>query len=383
MERFIRQSDFPAQMGDYFKLVQNAQGFFTPKALESLENIANYDHENGVYNINGQNKMVGKSLAMVTVFYLTENALNKDSNVLILGETGTGKELIARALHYNSFRYTPTKQNFIVVNCGYPNRDMLSSELFGYSKGAFTGANPMGKMGAFEKVEGVGNGTLVLDEIGDMPLEVQATLLRVLQEKKFKRLGDVAEISVPTTRIIASTNKDLLELVNQGQFREDLYHRLDRLSIYLPPLRERDDEDIKSIIKSLTGQTNLVISQETLSTLKKTGFPGNVRGLENLVTKAKEYGLGEISNEFLAAMAPYMQALSLTLNGNGGKGSYKSGGDPIHITPSTLNIKELTKYAIEEALRRTPDNLSATSRLTGMSREALRKYRDPLAIEAK
>jgi transcriptional regulator with PAS, ATPase and Fis domain len=227
--------------------------------------------------------LIGESGAIKNICELIRKVAPTDSTVLIHGESGTGKELVARAIHRNSPR---RDKNFVVVDCGALAASVIESELFGYAKGAYTGATES-KPGLFEIAEG---GTIFLDEIANIHLDIQAKLLRVLQEQEFKRVGD-AKSRKMNIRFIAATNRDLEKLMKEKSFREDLFYRLDVFRIYLPPLRERK-EDIpllanyflslftKSMHKNVKG-----FSTEALLLLKEYDWPGNVRELRNLVER--------------------------------------------------------------------------------------------------
>jgi formate hydrogenlyase transcriptional activator len=213
-----------------------------------------------------------------------ETVAPTDASVLILGETGTGKELIARALHDLSSR---RERTFVKLNCAAIPTGLLESELFGHEKGAFTGAI-MQKAGRFELAN---KGTLFLDEIGDIPLELQPKLLRALQEHEFERLGGTRTIKVDV-RLVAATNRDLAQMINERQFRTDLYYRLSVFPISVPPLRERVD-DIPKLVRYFTQKFARrmnkhveSISQETMDALVRYAWPGNVRELENLIERA-------------------------------------------------------------------------------------------------
>ena len=225
--------------------------------------------------------IIGGSPAMQMVYHKICKAARNSTNVLITGETGTGKELVARAIHYNGPR---RKGPFIAVNCSVFSEGVLESELFGHVKGAFTGA--LGDhMGRFELADG---GTLLLDEIGDMPLNIQVKLLRVLQEKVFERVGGQETIR-SDFRLIAATNKDLTEMMKDGTFREDLYYRLSVMSIVVPPVRKRR-EDIPLLVKHfldhysrIQGKDIKTLSLEAMRFLQTYSWPGNVRQLENAI----------------------------------------------------------------------------------------------------
>lgn len=230
------------------------------------------------------NQLIGKNKSMLQLYSLIERVAPTQSTVLITGESGTGKELVARAIHYNSTR---SQAPFISVNCAALPEALLESEFFGHERGAFTGAVAMRK-GKFEAAD---TGTIFLDEIGDMPLALQAKLLRVIQEKTFERIGANKTIQV-NVRIVAATNKDLKDEVALGTFREDLYYRLNVIHLPIPPLRERQD-DIPILAEHFvkkyavqSGRPNLTIAQETLRFLASLPWDGNVRELENTIERA-------------------------------------------------------------------------------------------------
>jgi len=228
--------------------------------------------------------IVGNSQALQNVLDLVRIVAATDSTVLILGETGTGKELIARALHNNSRR---SGRPFVKLNCSAIPSELLESELFGHEKGAFTGALTH-KVGRFEMAD---TGTMFLDEIGDMPPALQPKILRVLQEQEFERLGSCRTHRI-SVRMIAATNRNLEEMLSRNEFRSDLYYRLNVFPIELPPLRERR-EDIAPLVTHFAGTfaTRMnkrieQIPQETLDAMSSYSWPGNVRELQNLVERA-------------------------------------------------------------------------------------------------
>lgn len=228
--------------------------------------------------------LVGNSAAMRQLYSIVTMVAAKNSTALITGETGTGKELIARAIHYNS----PRRELALVsVNCGAIPGDLLEDELFGHVKGAFTGASQH-RAGRFEQAN---HGTLFLDEIGTIPLDLQVKLLRALQEKEIQRLGGTNTIKVDV-RIIAATNSDLLEMVRSGKFREDLYYRLNVIPIHIAPLRERRDDIpllVSHFVKKFCGEQSLgikLVSHEAIQRLMAFDWPGNVRQLENAIEMA-------------------------------------------------------------------------------------------------
>jgi DNA-binding NtrC family response regulator len=236
--------------------------------------------------------IIGKSHKMQQVFELIEVVANSSSNVLIRGESGTGKELIARAIHERGPR---RERPFIVLSCGALPETLLESELFGYQKGAFTGARETTK----GKIELADTGTLFLDEIGDVSLKSQVDLLRVLQERKFRRVGGSEVIEVDM-RVISATNKDLNKGIEKEWFREDLYYRLNVVSISVPPLRERK-EDIPLLASHFVEKLNTMmrkevrlVSREALDVLMNCDWPGNVRELENAIEHAVVVAKGNL-----------------------------------------------------------------------------------------
>lgn len=229
--------------------------------------------------------ILGSSPQLVEAKYMGKKAALTTSNVLLLGESGTGKELFAHAIHNDSGR---GDYPFIKVNCAAIPGELLEAELFGYEEGAFTGARKGGKIGKFELANG---GTIFLDEIGDMPMDMQVKILRVLQEREVERIGGSENIRLDI-RVIAATNKDLEKQVEKGLFREDLYYRLHVMTIKIPALRERTG-DIELLVKGLMkkiseqiGKYVLEIAPEALSCLKQYRFPGNIRELENVLERA-------------------------------------------------------------------------------------------------
>jgi DNA-binding NtrC family response regulator len=236
----------------------------------------------------GLENLIGRSPAMAKVFELVRKAARSDANILVLGESGTGKELIARAIHANSPR---ASQAFVPVDCASLPEQLLESELFGHEKGAFTGA-VKSKRGLMEVAD---RGTLFLDEIGELPVALQAKLLRVLQERQLRHVGGTALIDVDV-RLVAATNRDLREAVAKGQFREELYYRVNVIAIPLPPLRERAG-DLKllahAFLKRYGGERVKGFDDAALQTLEGYAWPGNVRELQNVIERACALADGE------------------------------------------------------------------------------------------
>jgi two-component system response regulator PilR (NtrC family) len=253
------------------------------------ENISLREELKGRYQFSN---IIGKSDKMQKVYELIQKVANGKSTVLITGESGTGKELVARAIHHNGDR---KDKPFVSISCGAIPETLLESELFGHQKGAFTGADS-DKKGLFEIADG---GTFFLDEVSEAPLSIQAKLLRVLQEKEFKRVGGVKDIKVDV-RVIAATNKNLHELIAEGKFREDLYYRLNVIPIELPPLRERR-EDIQLLARHFIGKYNVInkkdikgIHPKAMEMIERYKWRGNVREVENVIERAVTLEIGNV-----------------------------------------------------------------------------------------
>ena len=277
----------------------NIEGFvaFLEETANSKKKLESVFLSNVRYSFDD---IIGESEGIKKCIELAKKISSSNSSVLILGESGTGKELFARAIHNESKR---AKGNFIAINCGAIPDTLLESELFGYEGGSFTGAKKEGNPGKFEMANG---GTIFLDEIGDMPLNLQAKLLRVLQDREVVRIGDSRPIPIDV-RIITATNKDLEELIKQGLFRRDLYYRINVIPIKIPPFRERkEDMEIMSLYllkkhSALLGKMIEGIDDEAMLILKKHNWPGNVRELENVI----EYAVNmETGRELTAASLP-------------------------------------------------------------------------------
>ena len=304
--------------------------------------------------------IIGKSPPMRRLFELLPRVAQAPSNVLITGESGTGKELVARAIH----RLSPRRDNpFVVVNCGGIPPNLLESELFGYKAGAFTGAT-RDKKGLFLKAH---QGTIFLDEIGELPLEMQVKLLRVVQEKVILPLGGTKEIKVDV-RIISATNRDLAKEVLKGNFREDLYYRLNVITLELPPLRERR-EDIPLLINHFLkkyaqkmGKEIEGISDFALKALMEYDFPGNVRELENIIERSVALETG-----------PLILPENLILS----RSHRKEKNDPVVILPKEgLNLEDLlTRIEVsllKQALERTRGNKTEAAKLLGLNFRSFR-----------
>jgi Nif-specific regulatory protein len=259
-------------------------------ARENARHVERLEDENQRLKaeINIEHNMVGESAPMRTVYRFVSRVASTDSTVLITGESGTGKELVARAIHRNSPR---VQKPFVAINCAALTETLLESELFGHEKGAFTGALQQ-KKGKLEVADG---GTVFLDEMGELAPALQAKLLRVLQEREFERVGGTRSVRIDV-RVIAATNRDLTESVKTGAFRQDLYYRLNVVSIEMPPLRERRDDIplLASYFAARAGERSkrhvLGVSPEARACLVNYEWPGNVRELENAIERAVVLG---------------------------------------------------------------------------------------------
>ncbi len=254
------------------------------KALEARDLVSSLALSNPIFDEDVESEFVGNTQKMRDVFNLIFKLCKVDTTVLIRGENGTGKELVARAIHFNSPRKSGS---FVAINCGAIPETLMESELFGHEKGAFTGAIER-KIGRFQAAN---NGTLFLDEIGELKPDMQVKLLRVLQDKRFTPVGGTREVKT-NTRIIAATNRNLEKMMEDGDFREDLFYRLNVMPIYMPPLRDRADDIpalIQHFIKKFTkqhGNPIQGITQEALLILKSYRWPGNIRELENVIERS-------------------------------------------------------------------------------------------------
>ena len=320
--------------------------------------------------VTGLDNMIGISPKMRAIFELIVNVAPQPSRVLITGESGTGKELVARAMHENSAR---SKGPFITINCGAFPETLLESELFGYVKGAFTGATE-NRRGLFHAAHG---GTLFMDEIGNMSVAMQVKLYRVLQEGKVRPVGSTEEVDVDV-RVIAATNKDLEREITEGRFREDLYYRLSVIPIHLPPLRERR-EDIPLLAREFLGRLVKAmgkkvegIEPEAMRLLEVYDWPGNVRELENTMERAVALEVGQrISPESLPERirrhAQQWVASPAPENGNGAV-----------LPEAGMNLEEhiekLERSYLLAALERSGGVRTQAASILGMSYRSFRHY---------
>ena len=324
----------------------------------ALEEALRLENRNLYRSLGGARRIVGTSPAILKVLEFIRRAAPTGMTVLIQGETGTGKELVASAIHYSSPR---RGRPFVALNCAALPENLVESELFGHERGAFTGAVTK-KKGRFELAEG---GTIFLDEISELSLACQAKILRLIEEKTFERVGGVEPLRADA-RIIAATNKDLLAEVNAGMFREDLYYRLNVLAVSIPPLRERR-EDIETLalhfLKECGGREKK-LSKKALQRLLEYPWPGNVRQLRNVIESAYVLGEGpEIRPEDLALKEPGARfAASLAAD------SAKAAGAPPGEPWRPISLAELEKEHIRKVLAHTGGNKKRAAEILGIER---------------
>jgi DNA-binding NtrC family response regulator len=309
------------------------------KALElrRMRNELDYlrHTQNDIYEFD---RIVGSSGALARVLGVVRKVAKSNTTVLIRGETGTGKELIAGAIHHNSLR---ASRNFVRVNCAALQENLLESELFGHEKGAFTGADKQ-RVGRFEQADG---GTMFLDEVGDMSPSTQAKILRVLQEHEFERLGGTRTLKVDV-RLIAATNRNLASMVATGHFREDLYYRLNVVSIDMPPLRERKD-DITALAEFFIRRFSAELKKkmesihpDALKLLMRYNWPGNIRELENAIERA-----------VLLTEGSRIMPDDLRLGEAVSPAGDAEGVQIVRIPPSGIALEEIERRALVEALK--------------------------------
>jgi two-component system response regulator PilR (NtrC family) len=312
--------------------------------------------------------MIGASREMLKVYETIRKVADTPANILILGESGTGKELVARAIHENSSR---SKMPIVVINCGGIPENLLESEFFGYMKGSFTGAYA-DKQGLFEMARG---GTIFLDEIGELPALLQVKLLRVVQEKTFRRIGGAEDIKVDV-RIISATNQNLAEKVKKGEFREDLYFRLNVIPIHMPSLRERR-EDIplltKHLIEKYAREFNKeirTISSYAMELLMDYAFPGNIRELENIIERGVAMESSNIilpENLVLTADAAGVQNFDIGITDRG--------------VDLNTELEKVEKMIIAKALLKAKGSKTKAAELLHVTFDSLRYRIEKLGVE--
>lgn len=305
--------------------------------------------------------IIGKNHKMQIIYNLIQKVAPTDTRVFITGETGVGKELVAKAIHFNS----PRKNSpFVAINCGALSETLLEAELFGYEQGAFTGATRT-KIGKFEYAQG---GTIFLDEVGDISSRMQVDLLRVLQEKKFERVGGNRSIDVDV-KVISATNQDIHEKIQRGEYRVELFYRLNVVPIHIPPLRERI-EDIPLLIKHFIPILNKnfnrnvkSISAQAMAQLMQHSWPGNVRELENVLERAFVTTEGDIIDVIYFSGAMSGAAV--------GESSYSVNIDIPFKVARCMVEKRFEKTYIFESLKRNNGNVTKTAHLTGINTRTL------------
>ena len=303
--------------------------------------------------------IVGFGAGMQEIFATVMRVAPTRATVLLCGESGVGKDMIARAIHQHS----PRKDRpFVKINCTAIPENLMESELFGYEKGAFTGAN-ISKPGKFEIAN---TGTVMLDEIGDVPGSIQVKLLRVLQEREFERLGS-NKTQHTDVRVIAATNVDLREALEQGTFREDLYYRLNVVPLNIPPLRERK-EDIPYLVEHFATKFGGEISEGAMERLVGYHWPGNVRELENVVERS-----------ILLARGPRVEAEDVKIETSPRMRPAAAAAD--HVLPEGMTLDQYEQSILREALKRADGNKSQAARLLGLTRNALRYRLTQMGIE--
>jgi two-component system response regulator PilR (NtrC family) len=307
--------------------------------------------------------IIGRSEAMLAVFKMIETVARTSSTILLTGESGTGKGLVAQAIHFQSLR---RDKPMVSLNCGAMPETLLESELFGHMRGAFTGADA-NKKGLLEVAE---KGTVFLDEIGEMSAVVQVKLLRVLQERRFRRLGGLEELQADI-RVIAATNRDLDRAVAEGRFREDLYYRINVIPITLPPLRERR-EDIPFLAEHFLakyaeqmGKPVMTIARSAMDLLLLHDWPGNIRELENVLERA-------VALEATPTILP--ESLPLSITGAGPRNGTPADGLPDSGFDLEAHVKQIECSYIAEALQRAGGVQVRAAELLGMSFRSFRYY---------
>ena len=309
--------------------------------------------------------IVGRSDAMREIFATITRVAPTRATVLLCGESGVGKDMIARAIHHHSPR---ADRPFVKINCTALPENLMESELFGYEKGAFTGAN-LSKPGKFEQAD---TGTVFLDEIGDVPGSIQVKLLRILQEREFERLGSNKTRHIDV-RVLAATNVDLRAALEQGTFREDLYYRLNVLPLNIPPLRDRKEDIpflarhfVKKLRKDL-GSAVESISDAAIERLLEYHWPGNVRELENVIERS-----------MVLASNPVLEATDIKLD----TGPQARVASVDNFLPEGMTLDQYEQSIIREALHRASGNKSQAARLLGLTRNALRYRLSQMGIES-
>ena len=325
-------------------------------------------------------RLVGQSAAMQVLFKLIVRLADNDLTVLVQGESGVGKELVARAIHESGAR---AREPFVAINCAAIPEQLIESELFGHERGAFTDA----KSSRIGRFEAAGAGTLFLDEISELPLHLQGTLLRVLQERSFERVGSVAPVPF-RARLVCATNRDLAAAVQAGEFREDLYHRINTVALVVPPLRERLD-DVPELVQALVRRANREagtsirsVEQAVIERLRTHAWPGNVRELEHVIKRSvlaargpvltvhdlsfeQDTGAADAARSEVERLAEVLASVARRL-----VEAAERAPEPLPL--HDLAMERLERALVDAAMERTGGNQVAASRLLGMNRSTFR-----------
>ncbi len=384
-ERGYRLRDLESTNGTFVAGIRVRDAYLNPSSLvavgetrirfEALESSAPVELSSRERVVG----MVGRSAGMRALFARLERIANTDTTVLITGETGTGKELVAEALHEESAR---AGGPFVIVDCGSLSENLVESELFGHERGAFTGAGAR-RIGAFERANG---GTVFLDEVGELPLELQPKLLRVLEAREIRRVGG-REIIPVDIRVVAASNRDLAVEMNRGRFREDLYYRLSVVRVRVPSLRERREDIpllVQHILEELPGGNRLELRPETLDALSQHDYPGNVRELRNVVERA--LAIAGTGSEPRLSFGDHEPSESADA---GAPPSPASGADMLVVAvDENVPLKSARKQLVDEferrylrrVLLRHGGNVSAAARTAGLDRMTVYKMLNRLDL---
>jgi DNA-binding NtrC family response regulator len=375
-----QNSHAPVIVMSAFSTVENAVNAMKKGAIDFLPKPFSLDHLTVVVNkalevrkLRDENRelrealgqkyqfenIIGHSQVMQDIFATIIRVAGTRATVLLAGESGVGKDMIARAIHHHSPR---RDRPFVKINCTALPENLMESELFGYEKGAFTGAN-ISKAGKFEAAD---TGTVFLDEIGDVPPAIQVKLLRVLQDREFERLGS-NKVMHSDVRVVAATNVDLRAALENGTFREDLYYRLNVVPLDIPPLRERK-EDIPYLVQHFAKKFNGEISDGAMERLMSYHWPGNVRELENVIERS-----------VLLAQGPRVEADDIRIDTTGRSRPATTATD--QFLPEGMTLDAYEQSIIREALKRADGNKSQAARLLGLTRNALRYRLAQMGIE--
>ncbi|HWQ32104.1 MAG TPA: sigma 54-interacting transcriptional regulator [Blastocatellia bacterium] len=345
----------PVEFEELFVLMEKA--LERSRQAEEIRQLRDrWRYKDSYYNI------IGSSKAMQNIYEIIESVSESDANIMIVGESGTGKELIANAIHYRSLR---SKKPFVKINCSALPKELIESELFGHTKGAFTGATT-DKQGLIGQAAG---GSLLLDEIGEMPIELQPKLLRVLQERVYYRLGSEKALEADF-RLISATNRNPLDAVSEGQLREDLYYRINTIEIHVPPLRERA-EDVQHLAEHFLRvyaekyhRPVHAISQQAYERMFAYSWPGNVRELQNVMERAVLLSKGEVIEEQAMPYAQTAKVTFATTPAGSARPQAAPAGPAAAATAPPLNAQDLTLEQIARLIvNRMPDPKSGGPRV--------------------